>query len=547
MSTAIIGGVVVVVILLVVLYLFMGGDADGPTVQVDAPVTAEEQTDEMLNQGSQGAGTGVEIEADEEMQQEEPEAVEEEVSEDEPDIDPKSIKSLVGQYTGDSFDEENNVWKDTSGKKNDADEILGYPEVIEDDNGLKYVLGGPEKGVRFPMAVMTTGKKYTMLAVVKYNADDSGGRMFDGYGNGANYVGGHWSWPWAAKPGPQSRNSMSGAHRSGTEWISHNGHTTHKADEWVLVTDQKLSYRVNGIQRSGLIKDEAIVPSQISINYGDYTNGVHKQHWWGQQTPDWSAGEVLFFDEVLDKDTIRKLETYLMKKWKIRRSVREHVGMLNSYRWEKGAWQWGAVFDDCNGAGSCSDQFKAMDKIGFDCGDDGAATFMTFHRHHRDHPNGGNGRFWYYSNCTQGLLPGVREKKTDTINTSDSSSMADKFRKLDVSCRTGGISKMQWENVGGDRMRINYNCSNAPINKQSCTEITARASGTDEIHKGWGSANEYKNVRNNERDPNKGPITALDLQWLDCGRNKVLTDVKYGENDQGMMRLKGTCCALEDE
>lgn len=42
-------------------------------------------------------------------------------------------------------------------------------------------------------------------------------------------------------------------------------------------------------------------------------------------------------------------------------------------------------------------------------------------------------------------------------------------------------------------------------------------------------------------------ITALDLQWLDCGRGKVLTGVKYGENDKGMMRLKGTCCSLEDE
>jgi len=37
------------------------------------------------------------------------------------------------------------------------------------------------------------------------------------------------------------------------------------------------------------------------------------------------------------------------------------------------------------------------------------------------------------------------------------------------------------------------------------------------------------------------------LQWLSCGAGKVLTDVKYGENDDGKVRLKGTCCALEDE
>ena len=545
----IIAAVIVVVILIAVVYQFMGSSDTAGPIEIDVPVTTEEKTEAMMNEQAQGAGTGVEVEVEEEEGQEAGgEGTVEEVSEDEPDIDPKSISSLVGYYTGESFDEENNVWKDESGKKNDATEILGYPEVVEED-GLKYVLGGPKIGIRFPTTVMTTGKKYTMLAVVKYNKDDAGGRMFDGYGNGANYLGGHWSWPWQSKGGPQTRNSMSGAHRTGTEWIAHNGHTTHKADEWVVIADQKLSYRVDGIQRSGLTKDEALVPLQMTINYGDYTNSdwAAAGHWWAQQNPDWSAGEVLFFSEVLDKDTIRKLETYLMKKWKVPRKRRVYVDQLNSFRWEKGTNAWGQVWDDCSGGASCADQFKALDKIGFDCGDDGAANFMTFHRHHRDHPAGGNGRFWYYSHCTQGLLPGVKEKKTDTINVSDNSSMADKFRKLDVSCRTGGISKMQWENAGGDRMRINYNCSNAPVNRQSCEEITAKAGGTSEIHSGWGGANDWKNVRNNERDPNKGPITALDLQWLSCGAGKVLTDVKYGENEDGKVRLKGTCCALEDE
>jgi len=238
----------------------------------------------------------------------------------------------------------------------------------------------------------------------------------------------------------------------------------------------------------------------------------------------------------------------LMKKYKIPRRKRVIVHQLNSLRWEKGTNAWAQTWDDCSGGGTCADQFKALDKIGFSCGDEGAANFMTFHRHHRDHAEtGGNGRFWYYSTCTQGLLPGVKEKKTDTINVSDSSGMADKFRKLDMSCRNNPIASAQWENVGGDRMRINYTCSNSPVNKQSCEQITAKAGGTPEIHPTWGSANDYQNVRNNERDPNKGPITALDLQWLDCGHNKVLTEVKYGENEEGMMRLKGMCCALEDE
>ena len=544
----VIAGVVVVLLLLVALYLFMGSpDSEGP-VELKVPETGEEKAEQMMAQEG-GGGTGVEVEGlDEEGDEAEDEAeAVEEVPEDEPDIDPKSIKSLVGYYTGESWDEDNNVWKDISGKNNHATEILGTPEVIEED-GIKYVLGGPKKGVRFPAEVMTAGKKYTMLAVTKQNSDNSGGRMFDGYGNGANYLAGHWHWGHQAKGGPQY-GGMSGAHRSGTGWISHNAQLDQKGDEWVLITDQKLSYRVNGIQRSGHVNDEAIVPLQMSINYGDFTNSTYAKqgHWWGQQNPDWSAGEVLFFNDVLDKDTIRKLEAFLMKKYKIPRRRRMHVNMLNGIRWEKGTWNWGGTIDDCSGGGTCADQFKALDKLGFSCGDDGAATFLTFHRHHRDHPNGGNGRFWYYQNCTQGLLPGVTEKKTETINISDSSSMADKFKKLDMDCRKGGISSGQWKLIGNNRMRIDYTCSNAPVNKGSCEEITAKASGTPEIHPTWGSANDFKNVRNNERDPNKGPITALDLQWLDCGRGKVLTGVKYGENDEGMMRLKGTCCSLEDE
>lgn len=109
------------------------------------PETGEEKAEQMMAQEG-GGGTGVEVEdLDEEGDEAEDEAeAVEEVPEDEPDIDPKSIKSLVGYYTGESWDEDNNVWKDISGKNNHATEILGTPEVIEED-GMKYVLGGPRR------------------------------------------------------------------------------------------------------------------------------------------------------------------------------------------------------------------------------------------------------------------------------------------------------------------------------------------------------------------------------------------------------------------
>ena len=98
------------------------------------------------------------------------ETVEEPVGENEPSVDdPKKIQGLIGWYTGESWDEENEVWKDLSDAGNDATEVRG--SIIVDSsnftNNNKYLMGGTDAGIRFPQECMTTGRKYTMITVAR--------------------------------------------------------------------------------------------------------------------------------------------------------------------------------------------------------------------------------------------------------------------------------------------------------------------------------------------------------------------------------------------
>ena len=544
MNPVAIGAVIFVMVILIVAVISFRSPDDatsaGPQEEL-VPQTKAEKMEVMLKEGGENGAAGEGAELDESAKQEAEPAAEKEISAKEPDVDPKKVPGLVGHYTAESFDERENVWKDISGKNNHAEEVRGEPEVVE-ENGVKFLMGSPESGIRFPTAVMTNGRKYTFIAIAKYNSVTGGGRIFDGYGNGANYLAGyHWRWPWSAQPRGNT-GGFGGAHRSGTGWISHHEGTAtdDNVDNWVLTVDQKLSFRMDGVQRSGRTLPVALVPQQMTINYGDSTQD--KGPWWATQNPEWSVAEVLFYDKELDKDTIRKLEVYLMKKYKIKQQMRPNVNTLNSYTWEKTQNGWWQTVQDCTGGSSCKEQFGVLNQTGPDCGDEGALSRVNLHTHNRNHgTHGGNGALWWESTCTQKLKPGVSNKTNNYVSISDEKPVSEKLTGLlGMQCRDGALSAFNFEeSKDGSRMRTNYSCSSAPVNNSSCTEIVAQRYGLD-IHGG------YKAKRNNERDPNKGPFTAIDTQQLDCGNGKVLTEIKYDE-ENGKVRLKGKCCNLEDE
>lgn len=544
MNPAAIGGIIfVMVILIVAVIAFRSADdaVAGPQEEF-VPKTKEEKAEQMLKQAAGNeAVTGEGVELDEKEQQEFEPAAEKEISEKEPDVDPKKVAGLVGHYTADSFDERENVWKDTSGKDNHADEVRGEPEIVE-ENGVKFLMGSSSSGIRFPTAVMTNGRKYTFIAIAKYNSVTGGGRIFDGYGNGANYLAGyHWKWPWSHRS-RGNKGGFGGAHRSGVGWIAHldNPITDDNVDHWMITVDQKLSFRMNSVQMSGRTQPFALVPQQMTINYGDFT--LEKGAWWQTQNPEWSVAEVLFYDQELDKDTIRKLETHFMKKYKIKQQMRPTVNTMNTYAFEKNRDGWWQTVGDCNGGASCKESFNVLNNTGPDCGDEGALSEVNLHRHARNHPNhGGNGAFWWESKCTQKLKPGVTEKTNNYVSVADDKPVAEKLEKLmDMKCRDGALSAFEFENSkDGSRMRTKYSCSTSPVNTNSCTEIDAARYGVD-IHP------HYKAKYNNERNANKGAYSALDTQLLRCGNGQVLTEIKFAE-ENNLVRLKGTCCNLEDE
>lgn len=535
MSAALIGGGVffLIILALVAYYVMKGGKEDGPVPEVKTPQTEEEKVAASATGGIPDEAKAEDDEAkptDEDAGDEAAEkVVEEEVSQDEPDIDPSKIPGLVGYFTADSFDEKANVWKDKSGQDNHAEEVKGEPEIVE-ENGMKWVRGGKDAGIRFPATCMTRGKKFTLVHVARYDGQ-LGGRIFDGLDCEANFLSGyHWTW-WGH---PRRDQGYGGSHRSGTGWIAHPyGIPEDQRENFNVTVEWKNKARYNGLQRSGKILGSAVVPQQMTINWGCATTNPNSQ-----QT-EWAVAEVLFFNTELDLETTKKLETYMFKKYKRPRLVRSYVDSWNSWRLETG--QWWNPYKDCSGA-DCADQFRVWDKMGAECGDEGAISRTFMHRHHRNHPAGSNGAYWWWQSCIAGLdQQGGEEKKTKYVNITDSTATREKLKLLtEMNCRDAGIASYGWElSNDNSRMRLKYRCSGAPVEEDSCREIQAQRHGKD-IHARW------PNALNNNRLSQKGPMSAMETQDLNCGTHQVLTKIEYEEDDAGGTRMKGKCCALQD-
>lgn len=518
---AVIGAVVLIGLLIAAYFFLSSGDDTSPAPAVEEPVTAEEAMEGQQEADEEAVGD----------QKEEPVVVEQKVPESAVDVNPKDVEGLVGWYTGDSYDEKKAVWKDTSGKGNDATEILGEPEVIE-EKGIKYVSGGRSDGLRFPTSVMTTGRKYTLIHVTRYTSteNDSTGRIFDGYGGGANYISGfHNGW--------RNNNYLGGAHRGGSGWIASNDVWFGDVNRFNVMVDQKKLFRFNGLQRSGHVTFDMVkVPTQMSINYGDYTNTDKGNY----QSSEWACAEVLFFDRELDMDAIKKLENYLLKKYNVPKLVRTYTRAYSRWIYEKGA-SWG---NPLKPDADQKNHFLSMADVGGDCGPDGALS-RTFHHRHgagsrssfygprpKRHPS--NGRHEQYSWCLGGLLQGAvgEEKSTEYVNIDDNKSWTDKWKVLnDINCRGQPIIKWDYE-LKGDRMRTNYTCSAAPVDEGSCREISAHRHG--------------RRNENNARNPDEGLLSSIETQDLNCGSGQVLTSMSYDEDDSGNVLYKGKCCSLAD-
>ena len=533
MNPALIGGLVMIIIVVVVaIAMMMGGEKSSP-----APAPAQdlsEVTDpDALALGANAAAQGGDEAAaaaaavaamdEDEESSEIGEATAVEVTDSDPMLEPKDVDGLVGHFTGDSWDEDTNVWKDLSGQGNDITDVIGTPLVFDaDDNAKhKYVYGGKEDGFRVPQACLTRGKKYTFIHVTRYGSTNKADqhRIFDG--TDANNLSGFHN------------QHIAMAHRDGSgaigHWWSEDNYMGHfyglghdEPAKFLVNVDQKRKFRVDGMARTGHSGGREIVTAQMSVNYGQ----AKTWNWGGHgERSVWNIGEMIFFNRELSEDEIFKLENYLFKRWDIPRKVYVVHGQWTHNNWmREDGWSndrpWGGV-----------------NNSGVACGSDGAVTFYrAANRHYYWNaqenkwlPN----RHWFpevgcINNVTDGSDQNLQEKKGPIVNIRDTNTTdRQKYHKLlDIDCKNKGINSYRFEKVGDDNMRLIYKCHNRPVIRQSCTDATVTSHGRGDHT----SQDLYKSI---------------DLIDAHC-HGKALTKIQAYDREDGEMSLKGRCCALED-
>lgn len=531
MSAALIGGLVLLIVIAVIGIMMMGGDDAAPSkapAQDLSEVTDPEQLATGANAAAEGGDKAAQAAASvmEEESSESGETTAVEVTDSDPMLQPKDVEGLVGHFTGESWSEDQNVWKDLSGKGNDITDVIGTPLVFDaDDNAKqKYVYGGKSDGFRVPQECLTRGKKYTFIHVARYGSTNKADqhRIFDGV-DANNLSGFH-------------NQHVGMAHRDGSGAIGHwwwggeDNYMQHfyglghdEPAKFLVSVDQKQKYRVDGMTRTGHSGGREIVTSQMTVNYGQAKQG----NWGGHgELSVWNIGEMMFFNRELSEDEIFKLENYLFKRWDIPRKVYVSHGQWPHNNWmREDGW-------------SNDRPWGGMNNTGVACGSDGVMTFYrSGHRHHYFNaqenkwlPN----MHWYpegacINNVHDGQDQNLQEKKGPIVNIRDTNTTdRQKYQKLlDIDCKNKGINSYRFEKVGDDNMRLIYKCHNQPTVKQSCVD-----------------ANVY--------DHNRGDKTSQDLyeaiDLIDAQCNgKALTKIQAYDREDGKMSLKGRCCALEDQ
>ena len=463
--------IIVVVLGAIITAFFMMGSDDAAEGTGPAEEAAEPEDSAQENPKE---AAGEDAKAEEEEVPDNEAVVEKPVEEKAPQSEPGSIQGLTGWYDGSSWDEKANQWKDKSGQNNHVVEVRGEIEVDSDEssNNQKFIFGSTQAGLRFPQTAMSTGRKYTLVHVAKY-AGSTQGRIFQGTNNSfiSGFKSGH----------------TGTSHRAGSGYIAH--WDNEGQDRFIVHVDQKHLLRKDGLRRSGLTNFSALIPSQLTINYGEVD----------AENSDWAAAEVLIFNRELSTEEIRKLENYLMRKYKIMKKVRAGVHMLNAHK--------------------AGNNFNSIEGIGTDCGDEGVLYF------NRLQLLSGGSRRRFDSACIQGLEGGVTEKRTSY--TSKEGKWFDAMEKMPIDCGDKAISGFNFEESNDKtKVRVKYACHGQAMNLASCTEHSTMTAGDG----------------TQDRNFNE----SLNMAATNCGVNKAMTSLRLEKGNDGRLNMKYKCCNLED-
>jgi len=481
---------VVVAGALIAVFMMRGDDSPSALPTFEGPAMSEEEI--SRNDPRTVAG---QFDANEEIDQSS--AVFEVIQDSSPIVEsPKDIANLVGWYTADSW--QGDKWGDLSGQDNTATEVNGEPQVeTQEGSDLKYLAGGKDDGVKFPVETMTSGKKYTLFHVARFGSTDQFGRIFDGTTN--NFVSGYFA--------HDNTPIVATAHRTGSGWVAHwNRMNEGDLKNWNVVTDQKHTLRWNGVNRTGLTNYSAAIPRQLTINAGEDE---------GSRTA-WNVGEVIVYRGELSIDDMVRVENYLLKKWGLRRPVRQPTNMHTI--WSKG------------------EGLRNLDQIGNACGPEGAAYNIHMNRHHRYDeeeeawvPNGNRDLSMY---CVNGMKNGsIEYKETKTAEYDSEKPWWESYQNFNFDCGDQPVNDIKWEDVSDRKIKMKYGCSSHRVNPNSCREESK------DVGHGLQADENAKDV---------GMMQALHLNGPDCGPNRVITKNELVD-DEGKLKWKFRCCALEDE
>lgn len=508
MSAVVIGGVVVVIVVLLLIMMMRGGDSTEESVAPAPTQGAQEYKADEVPQPP--------VADDAPSLEEEEPVVEQEVPENAPAVeDPTKIDGCVGWFTGESFDEDEQVWKDKSGKGNNCTEIRGAIFKTEDSQGRAYIQGSKEDGLRFPKACMTNNKKHTFFSVARYarGADSTNQRIFDGVDS--NYLVGFHGY------GP-CEGIFGSAHREGNGWIGHWECAVHNKDNdgnfnWILHTDQKSVIRVNGARKTSLTTLGERRTSQMTINDGQARP-------WGQ-TSEWQVGECIFYDRELNEDEIEKVELMLHKKWRIPRRIRQQQWMHHN--------PWSRYWNDGTGGFTNQEAFKSLNRFGNHCGDKGMQYYAGRFIQHHYYDNTSNtwkpnGNWGFDGGCLSNAATGAGAKKsTQWTSTDDSRSWQDRLSKaMNIDCGKNGLQNFEFElTPDGSQVRVNYQCSADKLNALACSKKFQVA--------------------------NQDGIEAIDFPssthavGVDCGLGAT-NKLQWTKDASGRWGYEVTCCPLED-
>lgn len=241
----------------------------------------------------------------------------------------------------------------------------------------------------------------------------------------------------------------------------------------------------------------------------------------GPESSKWQVAEILFYNRELSLDEIKKVETYLMKKYKQEVELLDSVWSFSSYNHDKTA---GTAL--------------AHHGIGFHCGNEGVISQWRLHAHGGSGaPNGiGNHNFQYEGSCKQGGIQGGQiEKKTGYVDAgaAGAGSGVDAYKKLidEVDCRGSPVAGFHFEtSADKSKVRVHYVCNDKDVDENTCQDVTAVR---------------HKKKHKDARLKSDGLLSAMHYQDLNCGA-QVLTKMTLEDQDNGEIHLKGKCCSLED-